>query len=426
MLIPGTQMHIITFIFVSIEIVIFFYLLIYRLARPDDKTAYLNIVLIFLLLIYNTTGGLLPDKNLPGSFFIQTSIAYATGFITPCYFPYYVHIAFGLEKMRFHAYKGVYLFLILPYILFVLVFAVKNSLDIAKDLLILPVLYAVWVIYSLVKAIRYKYKNIFSCRDSKEEIIVLFLSITPWVGLPVIDFFNLGQAIEASITNFGFLLLFALQMKRHIRGMRIEHQRLIDSEQRLLNWNTSLKTEVDKRTKDLENINEQRTNTFVNLAHETKTPLTLINNYFEEYISKNENSEELIIVKRNLDKLSSDIVNLFDLEKFNKGFAVYNHELISNFSEILKDSTYLFKQYATKKNIEFSASIEDEIFIKADPLAVNRIINNLLENAIKFSRDGGLIEINLQNNNGKIAYTVKDNGIGIPIEMQKKVFEPYF
>lgn len=426
MLIPGTQMHIITFIFVSIEIVIFFYLLIYRLARPDDKTAYLNIVLIFLLLIYNTTGGLLPDKNLPGSFFIQTSIAYATGFITPCYFPYYVHIAFGLEKMRFHAYKGVYLFLILPYILFVLVFAVKNSLDIAKDLLILPVLYAVWVIYSLVKAIRYKYKNIFSCRDSKEEIIVLFLSITPWVGLPVIDFFNLGQAIEASITNFGFLLLFALQMKRHIRGMRIEHQRLIDSEQRLLNWNTSLKTEVDKRTKDLENINEQRTNTFVNLAHETKTPLTLINNYFEEYISKNENSEELIIVKRNLDKLSSDIVNLFDLEKFNKGFAVYNHELISNFSEILKDSTYLFKQYATKKNIEFSASIEDEIFIKADPLAVNRIINNLLENAIKFSRDGGLIEINLQNNNGKIAYTVKDNGIGFPIEMQKKVFEPYF
>lgn len=90
MLIPGTQMHIVTFIFVSIEIVIFFYLLIYRIARPDDKTAYLNIVLIFLLIIYNITGGLLPDANMPGSFFIQESLAYATGFITPCYFPYYV------------------------------------------------------------------------------------------------------------------------------------------------------------------------------------------------------------------------------------------------------------------------------------------------------------------------------------------------
>lgn len=426
MLVYGTQMHIITFIFVCIELVIFFYLLIYRLARPDDKAAHLNIVLIFFLLFYNVTGGLLPDENLPGSFFIQTSIAYATGFITPCYFPNYVHIAFGLEKMRFHAYKGVYLFLILPYILFVLVFAATNHLETAKNLLILPVLYAVWVIYSLVKAIRYKYKNTLSSKDSKEEIIVLFLSITPWVGLPVIDYFNLGQATEASITNFGFLLLFALQMKRHIKDLRLEHQRLIDSEKQLLNWNTSLKTEVDKRTKELESINEQRTNTFVNLAHETKTPLTLINNYFEEYISKNENSQELIIVKRNLDKLSSDIVNLFDLEKFNKGFAVYNHGFISNLSGILKDNTHLFRQYAAKRDIELSSAIEDEIFIKADPLAINRIINNLIENAIKFSRDAGLITLKLQNIDSKIVFTIKDNGIGIPVEMQKKIFEPYF
>ena len=49
MLLPGTQIYIITFMFVSIELVIFFYLLIYKLARPDDKTTILNIVLIFLV-----------------------------------------------------------------------------------------------------------------------------------------------------------------------------------------------------------------------------------------------------------------------------------------------------------------------------------------------------------------------------------------
>src|SRR4051812_33611406 len=111
MLLPGTQMHIVTFIFVCIEIVIFFYLVIYRLARPDDKTTSLNIALIFLLIIYNVTGGLLPDQNLPGSFFLQEVIAYATGFIVPCFFPFYVYKAFDLKKMRFHAFKGVYLFL---------------------------------------------------------------------------------------------------------------------------------------------------------------------------------------------------------------------------------------------------------------------------------------------------------------------------
>jgi hypothetical protein len=50
-------MHIVTFIFVCIEIVIFFYLLIYKLARRDEKTALLNIDLISLLIIYNVTVG---------------------------------------------------------------------------------------------------------------------------------------------------------------------------------------------------------------------------------------------------------------------------------------------------------------------------------------------------------------------------------
>src|SRR5579875_3855124 len=337
MLLPGTQMHIVTFVFVCIELVIFFYLVIYRLARPDDKTAFLNIILIFLLLCYNITGGLLPDPNLPGSFFVQEVIAYATGFIVPCYFPYYVYKAFGLEKMKFHAYRGVFIFLMLPYFLFVIIFAVTNNLNKAKDLLVLPVVYALWVIYTLGKAIRYKYHNNFHSYDSKEEVIVLFLSLTPWVGLPIIDFFDLGQATEASITNTGFLLLLGLHVKRHIRQLREEHQKLIDSEQRLLNWNTSLQKEVEKRTKELETINEQKTTTFVNLAHETKTPLTLINNYLEEYMSKHENSEEINIIKRNVDKLSTDIINFFDLERFNKGMIVYNHDLIANFTEILND-----------------------------------------------------------------------------------------
>lgn len=254
MSVPGTQMHWVTFFFVCIELVILFYLLIHRLARPDDKTSGLNIILIILLITYNVTGGLLPDPNLPGSFFIQASIAYATGFITPCYFPYYVYKAFGLEKMKFHAYKGVYLFLMLPYLVFVIVFAVSNKLETAKNLLVLPVLYALWVVYSLLKAVRYKYRNNFSSRESREEIAVLFLSITPWVGLPVIDFFNIGQAIEASITNIGFLLLLALHLKRNIAQLRTEHERLIESELRLLNFNERLQQEVDKRTRELERI----------------------------------------------------------------------------------------------------------------------------------------------------------------------------
>ena len=426
MLLPGTQMHIITFLFVCIEAVILCYLLIYRLARPDDKTAYLNIILIFLLEVYNITGGLLPDKNLPGSYFIQMAIAYGTGFITPCYFPYYVYKAFGLEKMKFHAYKGVFFFLIAPYVLFVIVFGITGDLNLAKDLLILPVAYAVWVIASLVKSIKYKHQGNFKTSGSKEELTVLFLSLTPWVGLPIIDFLNLGQGIEASITNIGFLLLFALQLKRHIADLRTEHERLVHTEKQLLNWNSTLQNEVTKRTNDLEKINEQRTNTFVNLAHETKTPLTLITNYLDEYLHKNEESEELLVVKKSIDKLTSDIVNFFDVEKFNKGLIVYNHNLITDVSDIIKGALELFEPYANKKKVKLLTAIENNILGKADPSAINRVANNLIENAIKFSDEEATILIKLYKDDKLFNFVVQDFGVGIPTEYQKKIFEPYF
>ncbi|MEJ7823066.1 MAG: ATP-binding protein, partial [Chitinophagaceae bacterium] len=423
---PGTQMHIITFIFVCIEIVIFFYLLIYRLARPDNKTTTLNIILIFLLITYNVTGGLLPDPNLPGSVFIQNDIAYFTGFITPCYFPYYVYKAFGLEKMKFHAFKGVYLFLILPYFIFIVIYGVSNNLMTAKNLFILPVLYAFWVLYSLYVSLKFKYRNDFSSREAKEEVTIIFLSLSPWVGLAFIDYFNVGQAAEASITNTGFLLLLALQVKKHIEQLREDRLRLIDSENRLLNWNTNLQREVDKRTRELERINEQKTNTFVNLAHETKTPLTLINNYLEEYINSNGNSEELLIVKKNIEKLSSDIVNFFDLERYNKGIAIYNHDQVSDFSEILKDNLILFKKYSQIRNIKLNDNVQNNVFIKADPVSINRIVINLIENAIKFSEHDCEINVSLQSEGGKVIFSVKDCGIGIPKEMHKKIFKPYY
>jgi DNA-binding CsgD family transcriptional regulator len=309
MLVFGTQMYIVTFLFVCIELVILFYLIIYRFARPDDAAASLNIVLIILLLIYNITGGLLPDPNLPGSYFIQESIAYGTGFITPCYFPYYVYEGFQLRKMKFHAFKGVYLFLVLPYFLFVLIFYITNNINIAKNLLILPVLYALWVLYTVWKAIRFKYQLRKNKRKSKEEMIILFISLTPWVGLPVIAYFNLNQAVEALTTNTGFLLLLALHLKRNVEQLREEHLRLIESEQNLRNWNERLQDEVDKRTKELERITaEERIIKNCKLYHLT-TRETEISSFICKGVSYKQIAETLFIAERTVAK---HVQNIFE------------------------------------------------------------------------------------------------------------------
>jgi DNA-binding CsgD family transcriptional regulator len=309
MLLPGTQMHIITFLFICIETVILLYLVIYRMARPDDKSTFLNIILILLLILYNVTGGFLPDPNIPGSYYVQLSIAYATGFITPCYFPYYVFNAFSLQKMRFHAYKGVILFLVVPYLIFVLLFVASGNLEVAKNLLIIPVLYAMWVIITLTSAVKFKYQNNFKTKAAKEEVAVLFLSLTPWVGLPVIDYFNMGQAVEATNTNTGFLLLLALQLKQHISQVKAEHQRLIESEEQLLKWNEQLQEEVRKRTQELENLTrEERLAQNCKLYSFTTREIEIVILVYKGYSHK-QIAEMLFIAERTVAK---HVQNIFE------------------------------------------------------------------------------------------------------------------
>ncbi|MFT3981195.1 MAG: LuxR C-terminal-related transcriptional regulator [Ferruginibacter sp.] len=243
---PGTEMYWATFSFVCLELFFLFYLILYRIARPDDKAAVLNIILLFLLIIYNVTGGLLPDPKLPGSYFIQNSIAYATGFITPCYFPFYVYKGFDLKKMWFHAYRGIYFCLVFPCIAFVIVFAITGNLTDAKSILIVPTLYAIWVLYSLVKAIRYKYQEDLNSQQSRVEIVVLFLSLSPWVGLPIVAYYDFNQTAEVTITNTGFLMMMTLHLYRNVSRLKFEHKRLIESEEKLSNYEDRLKEEIEK------------------------------------------------------------------------------------------------------------------------------------------------------------------------------------
>jgi DNA-binding CsgD family transcriptional regulator len=321
MLVFGTQMHLITFLFICIETVVLFYLVIYRLARPDDKNTFLNIVLISLLIIYNLTGGLLPDENLPGSYYLQTSIAYATGFMTPCYFPYYVYHAFYLEKMKFHAYKGIFIFLIFPYIVFVILFVASGNIEVAKNLLVIPTLYALCVIITLIKAVRYKYKNSFKIKDAKEEMVVTLLSLTPWVSLPVIDYFGWGQKVEAATTNTGFLLLLALQLKQHITNVKAEHIRLIETEEKLLRWNEKLQEEVDKRTKEIERLSAEEKILEGSKQYHLTTREKEITSLICRGSSYKQIAENLFIAERTVTK---HVQNIFDKVKVSNKLELLN------------------------------------------------------------------------------------------------------
>lgn len=198
------------------------------------------------------------------------------------------------------------------------------------------------------------------------------------------------------------------------------------SNEKICELNTNLQSKVDERTKELQLINEQKTHTFINLAHETKTPLTLIQNYLQEYVAAHGESKELTIIKKSIGKLTKDIVNFFDIEKVDKKFNLYDHDCIADFSQILNECLPLFIKYAAKKNSTIEASVEDNQCIRANPQAVTRIINNLIENAIRYTPQNGNIRVTLFTRKTRILFSVEDNGPGIPKNLHEKIFEPYY
>lgn len=175
-----------------------------------------------------------------------------------------------------------------------------------------------------------------------------------------------------------------------------------------------------------EHLNEEQTAFFINLSHEIKTPLTLINGYFQEYIREHGRNPALDVVERYITKLSRDMINFFDVLKFRKGKLVYKHDTIIDLSEYLGQAAELFRSPAARHGITIGLDIEPELYVRSDPYAFERIVNNLLDNAIKYNREGGEVHLSLSSTDRTVLLSVVNTGPGIEQEHLATVFEPYF
>lgn len=422
MLISGIRLNPVTFCIILLEIIIFCNQLLSFLARRHEKERLWHLILVGLLILYNMAENLviLPDPHIPVPVTLQIIINQGFGYLVTAYMPYYGVKTTRLRGLEFHRKYG-FLFLVMPFFIFyVCYFPITHNLP--KTLLYTYIITASYACYALFDVARVIIKTHRRERNWPLfwERAWIYASLVFWCSSPVIGVF-LGQPnwVVGVFNNIVFMLLNIILMRQTVQKSKAEYMQL---QQYALN----LEKEVDKQTAELKRSNEQRTHAFVNLVHETKTPITLMNNYLEEYIQKHGYNEDLLIVKRNLAKLNNDISNLFDLERYHKGLPIYNYARVISFSQVVTDNLVLFRNYSRKKKLTLKENIAENVLVKADPEAVSRIVVNLVENAIKYTEEGGEISVSLEISGNQLRFVVQDNGIGIAPELHKKIFEPYY
>ncbi|MGL6108341.1 PAS domain S-box protein [Romboutsia sp.] len=172
---------------------------------------------------------------------------------------------------------------------------------------------------------------------------------------------------------------------------------------------------------------------FANISHEFKTPLNIILGTMQ-LLSKgieldNLTTEKLVIcinsIKQNSYRLLRLVNNLIDMSRIDTGFyelQLANHNIVS----IIEDITLSVVDYVEGKNINliFDTDIEEEV-IACDPDKIERIMLNILSNAIKHTEEDGVIFIKLKSENSNVKVSIKDNGKGIPKEKLDIIFDRF-
>ena len=183
-------------------------------------------------------------------------------------------------------------------------------------------------------------------------------------------------------------------------------------------------TDIDEQKRK-----EQQKDEFIGIAsHEMKTPLTTAKAYLQllELSLDKENATTKLYAKKAsfaVDRLNELIGELMDVSKIQSGKLDYNITAF-NFNEMVDEAVENIRDASPKHALIKTGKAEQEV--TGDKQRLQQVVINLLSNAVKYSPNASQVSIHIEEQNGEIHLSVKDEGIGISKEHLKKVFERYY
>ena len=181
----------------------------------------------------------------------------------------------------------------------------------------------------------------------------------------------------------------------------------------------------------LEETEKMRNSFLANVSHDLRTPMTTIAGFVDGMISgaipKEKQPEYLEIVSSEVHRLSRLVSEILDVSRLESGERKFT-ETRFDVCETARLILISFEQKINEKKLEVEFSCEeDSLFAVGDQDAVHQVLYNLVDNALKFSREGGILRISLQvKNPGTLEVAVYNQGQGIPTEDLPYVFERFY
>jgi two-component system phosphate regulon sensor histidine kinase PhoR len=182
---------------------------------------------------------------------------------------------------------------------------------------------------------------------------------------------------------------------------------------------------------ELKKMDQVRRDFVANVSHELRTPLSILRGYIETLLDSPETSREefcriLGVMERHskrLDSLAEDLLTLAQLESANPNLQLDDVDLSSLFGEAVRD----WKKKLANKHLNLIVDVPPDFpAIRADRQRLQEALYNLLDNAVKYSREHGEIRLMARQRDGEVVLSVSDNGIGIGKEDLPRIFERFY
>ncbi|MBX4259494.1 HAMP domain-containing histidine kinase [Clostridium estertheticum] len=333
------------------------------------------------------------------------------------------------------------IFLSLSYLLWWIIYFKNNfkkskNLLVAEEILFIFIL-SLFVLLSGTYNSQYKYLFFFSIitttisQGKRRGLIISYISsaIILSIDLTFVSNLVVNTYFENDLVlSVGFIII-AWILGEHVT-FESNQVELLEMELQMLKLKEDAKTTIELLNETKEH-NKFITEFFCNISHELKTPLNVIFASLQMMNMYNESTEEKIIEKRrkylqimkkNSNRLIRLINNLLDITKLDSGFITLHMEN-GNIVYLIEDITMSIISIAESKGIDiiFDTNVEEKL-MAFDGDKIERIILNLLSNALKFTDRGGKIYVTVLDKVDNVEISVRDTGVGIPDDKKEIIF----